>query len=399
MRNRPYIVILLLLLPLMAFGAKKKRAAAVDPQQQIAIAREAIAAYRPEEAIAALGKIRSADATVDSLTTMAERMESLMQRVDAVEVIDSVNVSRNDFFNVYRLSSVSGAIFSGLELPEKFDAASETTVFVTELGSTMMWGGSDGLYQSRRLTDGTWEEPAALSETLNAGGVANFPFLMPDGVTLYYATEGEDGLGGYDIYVSRRNGEEFPTPQNMGMPYNSPYDDLLLAIDEETGAGWFASDRNDPGGDITVYIFIPTEARKNVDIDAPNLSDRARLASIKDTWTDAGLRQIVLQRVVSVTPTANDIDDTPDFEFIMPDGRTLCRWAEFKNPQARRVMENYIDTLEEQTADAQRLDTLYANRARGDRSKDNMILQLEKKQKSLRSQLLTLSNKIISLEK
>ncbi len=60
------------------------------------------------------------------------------------------------------------------------------------------------------------------------------PFFMSDGVTLYYANDGDESIGGYDIFISRKGEDGFLQPQNIGMPYNSPYDDYMLAIDEVT---------------------------------------------------------------------------------------------------------------------------------------------------------------------
>ena len=54
------------------------------------------------------------------------------------------------------------------------------------------------LYSRIRLLDG-WSEPESLT-SLNEQGNVNYPFLMSDGITLYYASDGEGSLGGYDIF-------------------------------------------------------------------------------------------------------------------------------------------------------------------------------------------------------
>ena len=54
------------------------------------------------------------------------------------------------------------------------------------------------LYSRIRLLDG-WSEPEPLM-SLNEQGNVNYPFLMSDGITLYYASDGEGSLGGYDIF-------------------------------------------------------------------------------------------------------------------------------------------------------------------------------------------------------
>ena len=87
------------------------------------------------------------------------------------------------------------------------------------------------------LDDGSLDHPMPMDSTLAEGADSAFPFLMPDGVTLYFANNGGNSLGGYDIFMTRRSddadGRSYMQPQNIGMPYNSPYDDYMLAIDAQ----------------------------------------------------------------------------------------------------------------------------------------------------------------------
>lgn len=396
-------IALLLALPFAAFGAKKKRVVEIDPVAELRQAKEAFAAYNPDMVREKLSKLRNVrnlpdEASVELLESQVDRMESMMQRVDAIEVIDSLNVSRTDFFNNYRLSPAAGYILSPDDLENSFKALDGSTVYMTEAGNVMIWATDEGLAESHKLTDGTWEAASMLGDALNAGGTANYPFLMPDGITLYYATEGDDSLGGYDIYVSRRNGEDFPAPQNLGMPYNSPYDDFLLVIDEETGAGWFASDRNSPGGDVTIYVFVPSETRVNVDVDDPDLAARARLSDISLTRGDKDFSAL-LTRINAIDPGAGSADNTPDFEFVMPDGKVLTRWEQFRTERGRRLMENYIDALADFRAEEETLSNLRLQYGRGNKNVASTIVKLEKKLKTADEQLKSMSNRIIEAER
>ena len=80
------------------------------------------------------------------------------------------------------------------------------------------------LYRSEHL-ENHWTKPQLLKgiNDDNQFPRANYPFMMGDGQTLYFAAEGGDGLGGYDIYVTRYDTEEdqFLHPVNIGMPFNS----------------------------------------------------------------------------------------------------------------------------------------------------------------------------------
>ncbi len=394
------LVLLAAIISHVAIAApRRKKASAAELMTQ---AREAFYAYNPtlaSEKIAELERLRKgvdADSLAD-LRRHVERMESMIQRVEDILVIDSLNVDRNDFFRFYRLSSAAGELLPVAALDNGMPAADQTVVYVPENAGTMIWGGPDGLMESRRLTDGTREPATFLGDELNAGGTANYPFLMPDGVTLYYAADGEDSLGGLDIYVSRRNSDGFPVPQNMGMPYNSPFNDFLLAIDEETGAGWWASDRNQIDSMLTIYLFIPNETRVNIDVNNPNLADRARLCGVSRFWDDKEeLRADMLAKIEAVKPSsAGRVDDTPDFIFPMPDGSIYTRWSDFRNPAARRLMENYVDALAEFEDAERRLENL---RAKARPSDSARILGEESRLRQVGDGLVKLANQVIIAE-
>lgn len=91
--------------------------------------------------------------------------------------------------------------------------------------------------------------------------------MMADGMTLYFAAKGEESLGGYDIFVTRYNKStgEFVRAENVGMPFNSPANDYLMAIDETCNIGWFVTDRNQTADNVCIYRFIPNETREVYD--------------------------------------------------------------------------------------------------------------------------------------
>lgn len=387
-----------------AAAAKKKRKAAkpkVTTEELMNQANQAFLDYDVElakEKITALRADKKSDRiAVDALERRVNRLDEMIQRVEDIAIIDSLNVSRDRFFRNYRLSPTAGRLMSTEELGVDFESAGQTAVYLPEDGSFMIWGTDDGLVESSRLTDGSWEAAVSLGDVLNAGGTANYPFLLSDGTTLYYATDGDDSLGGLDLYISQRNRDGFAVPQNMGMPYNSPYDDYMLAIDEETGAGWFATDRNRLGDLITIYIFVPAESRVNLDVDRPDLVDRARIASPVSPLSAA--QQALLDKISKLPESGSGyVDNTPDFVFPMPNGSVYTRWSDFRSPQARRLMETYVDALAENEADAGSLERLRAAYKAGDTRKARTILNLEKKINSARIALKKMANQVITAE-
>lgn len=82
-------------------------------------------------------------------------------------------------------------------------------------------GGLD-IYRSRKNTKGKWGEPENLGNTINTKYNEDTPFILDDGKTLFFASQGHDGMGGFDTYKSVNQGENnWSVPQNLGYPWNS----------------------------------------------------------------------------------------------------------------------------------------------------------------------------------
>lgn len=331
-----------------------------------------------------------------------DRTENMLGRVERIEVIDSLVVDAAEFFSHYRLSPESGSINAADVLPDGFDAAEPTVVYEPESGRQMIWAAPDtaGNYRlvtSSALYGGTWEKPSPLGDMLAEGGDANYPFLMPDGITLYYASDGENSLGGLDIFISRRSDDEFLQPQNLGMPYNSPYDDYLLAIDELTGVGWWATDRNRIPGKVTIYIFIPQELRRNVEIDSPDLLTRARLTSIRDTWNPSTDRDGILSRIAAIRPGGSRAPQRL-FELYVPGKGIYTSYEDFARPAAREAMHAYMEGKGKMDNAIQMLAKAREAYGRGDRSQADMINRVEEQLESARNEVTELRNRVIELE-
>lgn len=336
--------------------------------------------------------------SADRLMRRAEMGQTMMRRVESIAIIDSLTVDSVDFFNAYRLSIPSGYIAGAEVLPEGTDAQGVGAVFVTESGETMMWGDGKGrLVETHLLSDGSWEQPRPMMEAFDGIVAEAYPFLMPDGATLYFGAKGEESLGGYDIFISRHNGEEFLQPQNMGMPYNSPDDDFMLAIDELTGAGWWATNRGHRGsGKVTIYVFVPQELRASYDVETPNLVELARVDSYRQS-EGSGSYGKVLDAIAALDESG--ATDSREFRFAVPGGRIYTSMADFRNPAAAEAMERYLDASAEMMADEERLAELRASYSRGNSLVTDEILNLEKTMDIRREELRRLSNEVVRLEK
>ena len=105
--------------------------------------------------------------------------------------------------------------------------------------------------------DTVWSLPVLLNEGLVSSSDEICPMLSGDGKTLYFASSGLYGVGGYDIYMSSWDDSkgEWGTPVNMGFPYSSPYNDFLYAETPDGRYTLFASDRDCPPDSVDVYVL------------------------------------------------------------------------------------------------------------------------------------------------
>ena len=88
--------------------------------------------------------------------------------------------------------------------------------------------GASDLWRCHRLPNGDWSRPENLGARINTAGNEKFPFLHADGHTLYFASDGWQGFGGYDIYFIDLDGDSYPT--NLGLPINSEDDNPSFGV-------------------------------------------------------------------------------------------------------------------------------------------------------------------------
>ena len=100
--------------------------------------------------------------------------------------------------------------------------------------STKKGSNEDDLYVSVRDKAGKWSKPAGLGGDINTGKFTETtPFLASDGVTLYFSSNRDGGLGSNDIYVTRRlenSWQKWTRPINVGPPINTPEYDAYYSV-------------------------------------------------------------------------------------------------------------------------------------------------------------------------
>ena len=358
---------------------------------------------------------------IDRLERQMRDAKAFLSRIEKLQILDSISVPEAEFFKAYRLPSASGSIANADALPDGIDNRDELRqqvelVFTNEDADFKMWaqpasmtqdpdsldipGSIYRMVESSRLTDGSWQSPVPLPISLAQGGNMDFPFMKADGVTLYFASDGERSIGGYDIFVVTRDPltGEYLQPQNIGMPYNSPDNDYMLAIDEINGVGWWATDRNAAPDMVTLYLFKLNDLRSNYDADEDDdfLISKARIEDFRSTQDPDQDYTPLIEEIGNIQPQTVK---SQDFIFHLPGKRVYTSYGDFRNSSARSLMHEYIRTLK----DIQNKEAALAElRKRFDRRPDDSlrpeILRSEADLEATRKQLKRLRNDIYKAE-
>lgn len=339
-----------------------------------------------------------------------QRAGNMMRGVEKINVIDSVVVDKSDFLSVYRLSRETGKLDSYNDF---FGTSDEHygVVYVTQLGNAMIYGdkkeeGGMALYRSYKEGE-SWSKPEMLPETVNRGMFQNYPFLLSDGVTVYYASMNEESLGGYDIFATayNTNTHTYMQPQNIGMPFNSMYNDYMYVIDEHNNLGWFASDRFQPENKVCIYVFVPNESKTTYDYDTTDpavLRKAASLCGFHSVQYDAGMVAQGMESLKNLFSAQSGNSRKEQFRFIIDDERTYTNIYDFMSKPAQEMFVKWqeeTEKLEELKArlDAAREKYHYADKAAQNRMR-NEILDMEKRVETKTAELKEMERNIRNTE-
>ena len=162
--------------------------------------------------------------------------------------------------------------------------------------------GNADIYCARRNTDGTWGEPQNVGSPINTKGTEMAPFLHPDGHTLYFSSDKHIGMGGFDLFVSRRGDDgQWQQPVNLGFPINTSGDEINFFVAADGCTAFLSSQREGGNGGYDIYTFeLPEEIR----------SDSANYLSTVDVVELATGDALVLQNIQFEYNSAALTDDS-----------------------------------------------------------------------------------------
>ncbi len=335
------------------------------------------------------------DSIEDLYTQKADSLRTLFRMIrntNKVCVIDSFIVSKDELFNSYITDASTGSFSSYSEF---FNQDIQGDVFLPEMENSVVFSrqanGKFRLYQSFRSFD-SWVDESAING-LESDGDLRYPFIQNDGITIYYADNGSNSLGGYDIFVSRYNSstDRYLVPENIGMPFNSPANDYLYVIDEVNNLGWFATDRRQPEDTVCIYVFIPDERRSKYNYeggDTTAIHNAAKLMSIKETQTDLEEVRSARQRLTLLAYDIRDKEKQIENIFVIDDLTDYRSENDFQSPEARTLYLRWLDIRNTYSDDVIRLENM--------RNRYHQSSKQEKEE--MKNQLLELENSVLAAE-
>lgn len=333
-----------------------------------------------ESYIADLSRRKKPTEEAEQLLEKTKENFRMLKGVEDVCVIDSFVVNKADFLKVYKISEEAGTLYSYNDF-FKTEGYHPGTVYETEIGNRVYYSEQKeekmNIFSKTKMLD-EWSQGKPLSKNINGSGNANYPYVLSDGVTIYYASDGDGSIGGYDIFVTRynTNTDTYLLPENVGMPFNSPYNDYMYVVDEYNKLGWFASDRHQPEDKVCIYVFVPNHSKQTYNYEAmepEKMVGLAKLHSLKSTWKSLKIVNDARKRLEAVINQKPNIEHHFDFEFIIDDQFTYHRLTDFKSPKAKQLYQRYEQMVKDYRLQAEKLKKLREQFSLSDKEKKSKM--------------------------
>ena len=314
------------------------------------------------------------------------RISEMRELTQQIVFIDSMVIAKGDFLSAIRLNPESGQLFGYDEFIES-EGHPNCYVYLNEMGNKCYFSneteeGNIWLYTADKLGR-EWGAPVPLSGISDGIREANFPFMMADGITLYFAARGSESIGGYDIFFTRSDSENgrFFKPENLGMPFNSEANDYMFAIDEMANIGYFVTDRRQPADKVCVYTFIPPKTHRTYPdtYTKEQIRSRAEIRRIADTWGNGKDRKAALVRLENLRSQGNRVSSltgSKAISFVINDRVTYTSASQFRAPDNDILFAEYQSMQKQQKELKDNLDKSrnFYSKAKAD---DRQILRKE----------------------
>jgi len=180
------------------------------------------------------------------------------------------------------------------------------------------------LWMSQLDANGNWSKAVNMGPVINTEGNEKSPFMHSDSQTLYFSSDGHDGVGGLDIFYAKHNPDgTWQKPKNMGYPINTEDDEVGLIVSTMGNKAYFSSNKVSDNESYDIYEFeIPAEARPQevlfvkgqlTDDEGKELEDaKIKVENVKTNEVVEGMIDRMTGRYAVVIPVKK-----PDDEFLL----------------------------------------------------------------------------------
>lgn len=298
------------------------------------------------------------------------RITNMREMTQNILIIDSIVADKDNYLDYFVLSGETGSIISGDVFSGRKDSI---TAFMNEMGNKLYYSKPDINKRQQLITSDLlgekWSKDERLEGISEGISEAAYPFMLNDGITLYFAGKGEESIGGYDIFMTRydaRSGKFFK-PENIGMPFNSESNDYLYAVDETHRIGYFVSDRRQPQGKVCIYVFVPSDTRKTYDpsiYTEQQIRDFADIKRISDTWGDSNERDVAYKRWKNIEISMKRESDSlklvtanADDIIVINNALTYKKAEDFRSKGAEKIYKQLVAARKQQRRLSRELDS------------------------------------------
>ena len=186
--------------------------------------------------------------------------------------------------------------------------------------------GTSDIYVSKRDGNGVWQKASRLGENVNTDGNEMAPFIHYDGKTLYFSSDTHCGMGGYDLFMSRRDESgEWQKAVNLGYPLNTCGDEINIVVLDNAAKAYMSALRNDGFGGYDIYEFDLDEKFRPEIVEVEKLSVEDYYADVLEKQKSVVLKNIYFEFDSSeLRPDSEDgINAVYDFLILNPDKNIL----------------------------------------------------------------------------
>lgn len=209
---------------------------------------------------------------VDRQIEMCKNGNSLLTKLNEVQVLERQSIAEKDFYRIYDESAIGGKL---LVKPEEFKSkydkkvGDKSIIFLANDANVVYYSsygkkGDNGkdIYKAIKLGNGEWSEGVSLGTSINTKYDEDYAYIKPDGKTLYFASKGHTSMGGYDVFKSTLDDAtgQWTEPENLDFAFNSADDDFMFVTDQAEITAYFASNRANEFGEVTVYKVLTDRA-------------------------------------------------------------------------------------------------------------------------------------------